>query len=385
MADISEVRARVEQWLRELQEAEARAALFEQASRANNPCSDQDHRDKQSGKPCLACEVERLRADMDSCDACSGRGMHLVAWAPEPCPDCDGSGRSVVRRMREELDEAEARLADYDTHLSAVMPPDFKDWFQNAKQEWPDVAARVVTNLRERLDAADRHANEEATRLQAQVAMWQDAYDGTDHAAMYREWQAEREAGVEDHEQLQAEVERLTHENKILAVRCEGTLANNLCPDHRGKQGGKSCLACEAERLEADNEFLEQGHDALMLKYDALNDEVERLKADLAVERDERHSSNAMLSALLAVVGVDNYAEIQPAVERLRADLAAVDAVLARRPALDKPTRAENIAHAIATSSRVDRAESEARELVEVLKAEAAGIERVLRRFEEGR
>ena len=293
--------------------------------------------------------------------------------------------RARVEQRLRELQEAEARLADYDTRLSAVMPPDFKDWFQNAKQEWPDVAARVVTNLRERLDAADRHANEEATRLQAQVAMWQDAYDGTDHAAMYREWQAEREAGVEESEQLRADIERLTHENKILAVRCEGTLANNLCSDHRGKQGGKSCLACEAERLEADNEFLEQGHDALMLKYDALNDEVERLKADLAVERDERHSSNAMLSALLAVVGVDNYAEIQPAVERLRADLAAVDAVLARRPALDKPTRAENIAHAIATASRVDRAESEARELVEVLKAEAAGIERVLRRFEEGR
>lgn len=37
----------------------------------------------------------------------------------------------------------------------------------------------------------------------------------------------------------------------ILVVRARGTLANNLCPDHRDKQAGKPCLACRIEQLEA--------------------------------------------------------------------------------------------------------------------------------------
>lgn len=50
---------------------------------------------------------------------------------------------------------------------------------------------------------------------------------------------------------LQAEIERLSKENKILSLKNSGTLANNLCPDHRDKQAGKPCLACEIESLRA--------------------------------------------------------------------------------------------------------------------------------------
>ena len=57
-------------------------------------------------------EVERLKADMDACDACSGRGTHLVAGEPVPCPDCDGSGWSVVRRLSEEVMRLEASLRE---------------------------------------------------------------------------------------------------------------------------------------------------------------------------------------------------------------------------------------------------------------------------------
>lgn len=35
-----------------------------------------------------------------------------------------------------------------------------------------------------------------------------------------------------------------------LHKRASGTLANNLCSDHRDKQDGKDCLACEIERLQ---------------------------------------------------------------------------------------------------------------------------------------
>jgi hypothetical protein len=38
-------------------------------------------------------------------------------------------------------------------------------------------------------------------------------------------------------------------------VKCKGTLANNLCPDHRDKQTGKPCLACEIERKDRQIAF----------------------------------------------------------------------------------------------------------------------------------
>jgi cephalosporin-C deacetylase-like acetyl esterase len=46
------------------------------------------------------------------------------------------------------------RLKAYDDELSKVMPPDFKDWWQNSKDEWPQIAAAVITNLREREEMA---------------------------------------------------------------------------------------------------------------------------------------------------------------------------------------------------------------------------------------
>lgn len=36
----------------------------------------------------------------------------------------------------------------------------------------------------------------------------------------------------------------------ILQMKAKSTLGNNLCPDHRDKQAGKRCLACEIEGLE---------------------------------------------------------------------------------------------------------------------------------------
>jgi hypothetical protein len=48
------------------------------------------------------------------------------------------------------------RLKAYDDELSKVMPPDFKDWWQNSKDEWPEIASWVITNLRERLEESER-------------------------------------------------------------------------------------------------------------------------------------------------------------------------------------------------------------------------------------
>lgn len=43
----------------------------------------------------------------------------------------------------------------WESALSAVMPADFKDWHQNSPAERPEVAAWVITNLRQRLDEAE--------------------------------------------------------------------------------------------------------------------------------------------------------------------------------------------------------------------------------------
>jgi len=42
------------------------------------------------------------------------------------------------------------RIEAWESELSKVMPPDFKDWWQNSKDEWPVVARCVIESLRER-------------------------------------------------------------------------------------------------------------------------------------------------------------------------------------------------------------------------------------------
>jgi hypothetical protein len=45
------------------------------------------------------------------------------------------------------------RLQAYDEELSKVMPPDFKDWHQNSKDERPEIARWVIENLRKDRDS----------------------------------------------------------------------------------------------------------------------------------------------------------------------------------------------------------------------------------------
>lgn len=60
---------------------------------------------------------------------------------------------------------------------------------------------------------------------------------------------------AEQRDALAAEVERLTRANRILELKAGGSLGNNLCPDHRDKQAGKPCLACEVESLRASRDY----------------------------------------------------------------------------------------------------------------------------------
>ena len=41
------------------------------------------------------------------------------------------------------------RLKAYDEELSKLMPSDYKDWWENSKDEWPLVARLMIEDLRE--------------------------------------------------------------------------------------------------------------------------------------------------------------------------------------------------------------------------------------------
>ena len=72
---------------------------------------------------------------------------------------------SIIDQIADEWDELRDEnirlknriklLEEYETRLSAVMPIDFKDWHQNSKAEWPEVAASVISSQRERLNERD--------------------------------------------------------------------------------------------------------------------------------------------------------------------------------------------------------------------------------------
>ena len=54
-----------------------------------------------------------------------------------------------------------ARLQRYDDELSSVMPEDYKDWWQNSKEEWPLLA---------KLSIEDHRASEELAWGQLEYA-----------------------------------------------------------------------------------------------------------------------------------------------------------------------------------------------------------------------
>lgn len=64
-----------------------------------------------------------------------------------------------------------------------------------------------------------------------------------------------------------AEVERLL---KIANLKASGTLANNLCPDHRDKQTGQPCLACQIERLRKQRDEAVGALDVLLRAHESL-------------------------------------------------------------------------------------------------------------------
>ena len=62
------------------------------------------------------------------------------------------------------------RLDLYEKELSAVIPSDFKDWWENSKDEWPSVAARVIESLRRREEWALEQLERQAAPVPVAVS-----------------------------------------------------------------------------------------------------------------------------------------------------------------------------------------------------------------------
>ena len=78
--------------------------------------------------------------------------------------------RTAIEAQAEEL----SRLHEYDKRLTEVMPTDFKSWHQNDRKEWPEVAALVITNIREREEwALDQLRQKDARIAQLELGLYE--------------------------------------------------------------------------------------------------------------------------------------------------------------------------------------------------------------------
>ena len=73
---------------------------------------------------------------------------------------------------------------------------------------------------------------------------------------------------MEELKALDAKIKELEKKNRILEIKNSGTLANNLCPDHRDKQQGKLCLACRIEQLQSDLNRTKTGYNEYQYRAD---------------------------------------------------------------------------------------------------------------------
>ena len=141
------------------------------------------------------------------------------------------------------------------------------------------------------------------------------------------------------------EIARLAKKLRIAELKASGTLATNLCPDHRDKQLGKPCLACEIERLGAERDKWQARAMALFwtggdadgvtcadirkatdgynewLKRSHAPDELDRLRAELKAATESEYAFCVERDQLRAEV------------ERLTADLASAHEQLADQTA----------------------------------------------------
>ena len=53
-----------------------------------------------------------------------------------------------LRRKQDEINILNQKLIAWEDELSTEMPPEFKDWWQNDRAEWPMVATALIRSLK---------------------------------------------------------------------------------------------------------------------------------------------------------------------------------------------------------------------------------------------
>ena len=53
-----------------------------------------------------------------------------------------------LRRKQDEVNILNQKLTSWEDELSTEMPPEFKDWWQNDRAEWPMVATALIRSLK---------------------------------------------------------------------------------------------------------------------------------------------------------------------------------------------------------------------------------------------
>ena len=96
---------------------------------------------------------------------------------------------------------------------------------------------------------------------------------------------------------------RLARANRIHEIKNAGTLANNLCPDHRDKQTGKPCLACTIETLTRQKEKAESDVAAHLQAFKELSERYRALEA--RVKRARRADGQRVFDLLCLPVEFD--------------------------------------------------------------------------------
>ncbi len=69
---------------------------------------------------------------------------------------CANAERLVIEKTAE-VERLTVKLAKWETELSKVMPPNFKDWWQNSRDEWPEIARWVIQSGRAQQSSAWEH------------------------------------------------------------------------------------------------------------------------------------------------------------------------------------------------------------------------------------
>ena len=89
----------------------------------------------------------------------------------------------VADELRGPIAEMERELQAWQTEISKVMPPDFKDWWENSKAEWPLVARLVIEGKNRRAEQLERELGSPTdspdanTTEHARINWWKDRCD----------------------------------------------------------------------------------------------------------------------------------------------------------------------------------------------------------------